>query len=286
MSESNAGTLDLAYSVDFPLSPMGRAMVGHIIERDVSRSRTQAPALVVRDNSAKSLSQDVAKLSRSVAMILLWLTLTGSLGMLLQSLVRERANRALESLLASASPIEIVTGKMLGVGGVSMMILAGWLGSIAVLSYFLQTGAGMVAAILAKLAEPTALLQGGLIYICAFAFYGGMTMALGALARDGAAAQNMVRPMFVLLLGAFFVALAVGGKSTSLSWLAWFPPFTPFLLLVSSPSDVSFWSQVILLGTLVTGALLMLFIAARLLRIDVNSLQIFVRVRTKLLPMV
>ncbi len=183
LSRRAAAALDLAYSNGFPLSPSGRAMVDRMIERDVARSQVGTAALVVHENSAQNgAPPDIAMLSRLSAMIMLWLTLTGSLGMLLQAVVRERANRALESLLASAPAWEIVTGKMLGVGAVSLLILAGWLGSAAALSFFVSPEAGLVPAILAKLAEPAALMLDVLIYICAFAFYGAVTMALGALA--------------------------------------------------------------------------------------------------------
>ena len=36
--------------------------------------------------------------------MMLWMTLAGSLGMLLQAVVRERSNRALESLLGQSNP--------------------------------------------------------------------------------------------------------------------------------------------------------------------------------------
>jgi ABC-2 type transport system permease protein len=271
--------LDIAFSDGFPLSAMGRAMVGHMIERDVARGQAGTATFAVREKAVRT-APDVAVLSRLVAMIILWLALTGSLGMLLQAVVRERANRALESLLASAPAWEIVTGKMLGVGAVSLLVLAGWLGSVAAISVFPPPGAGLVPAILANLAEPAALMRDALIYVCAFAFYGAVTMALGALARDSAAAQNMVRPMFVLLLVVFFTALSAG-RSTGLSWLIWLPPFTPFLLLVNFPGSVTFGSQAIMLGFLLLAALAIQLLAARLLSISPAAHQISVSTRTK-----
>jgi ABC-type Na+ efflux pump permease subunit len=284
MSGRTPATLDVTFGDGFPLSPVGRAMVGHLIERDMARDQARTAAFVVRQQNADA-APEVAILSRLVAMAMLWLTLTGSLGMLLQAVVRERAHRALESLLAAAQGWEIVAGKLLGVGAVSLLILAGWLGSAAAFSFFLPPEAGLVPAILAKLAEPFTLLRDGLIYICAFAFYGSATVALGAMARDSAAAQNAVRPMFVLLLAGFFAALAAA-KSASLSWLIWLPPFTPFLLLVKSSASVAFVSQGIMLGLLLTAALAMQFLAARLLSVVPPAPHIFFRTRTKPQPLV
>src|SRR5258706_5470537 len=157
LSKRTAQTLDMTFSDGFPLSSVGRAMVGHMIERDVARDQVRTAPFVVHENTAAG-GQDVAMLSRLVAMIMLWLTLTGSLGMLLQAVVRERANRALESLLAVASPVEIVYGKLLGVGGVSALVLAAWLRSAAAPAPLAPHARGLATALIEGLAAPLTLI--------------------------------------------------------------------------------------------------------------------------------
>jgi ABC-type Na+ efflux pump permease subunit len=76
------------------------------------------------------------------------------------------------------------------------------------------------------------LAQGASVYVLAFAFYGLTTIAVGALARDNAAAQNLARPMFAVLLTVFFTSLASALGAHGLSWLVYLPPFTPFMLLM------------------------------------------------------
>ena len=224
---------------------------------------------------------DVAMLSRLVAMMMLWLTLTGSLGMLLQAVVRERANRALESLLAAAQGWEIVTGKMLGVGAVSLLVLASWLGSAAAFSLFCHRRREWCPPYLASLAQPLTLLRDGLIYICAFAFYGAITVALGAMARDSAAAQNLVRPMFVLLLAAFFVALD-GGKIGGPILAGLVSAFHALPLAGEFCRKCGFRShRPVLLGLLLLAAFAMQSLAARLISIAAFQPQIFVSTRTE-----
>ena len=285
MKQRSTRTLDLAFSDGFPLSSIGRAMVGHVIERDMARGSAPAPAFVVREVAADvSTAPDATRLSRLAAMMMLWLTLTGSLGMLLQAVVRERANRALESLLAAAQGWQIAAGKMLGVGAVSLLVLACWFGSAAIFSFFLPSGTGLVPALLAGFTQPLALIRIGAIYVCAFSFYGAATVALGATARDSASAQNVVRPMFVLLLAGFFVALSAG--EGALPWLTYLPPFTPFLLLVNSPGTVSVWLQVLLLMNMLAASLAMLLLAGRLLTIAPSTDRIFFWMRNKPQPVV
>jgi ABC-type Na+ efflux pump permease subunit len=62
-------------------------------------------------------------------------------------------------------------------------------------------------------------------------------------ARDVPAAQNLSRPVFGVLLLVFFVSLAqlsaAGGGGGGVSWLAWIPPFTPFVMLMAEPGAIA-----------------------------------------------
>lgn len=281
-----AQNVELTYSNGFPLSPEARAIVALTIERDLARATSTARLTAVREKVTKGGVVDAVRLSRLVAMAMLWLTLTGSLGMLLQAVVRERANRALESLLAAAQGWEIVTGKILGVGAVSLLILGAWLGSASLFSFFLSSQNGLVPAVLASLVQPLELLRDALIYVCTFAFYGAITVALGALARDSASAQNAVRPMFVLLLAAFFIALTVPARSEAFSWLSYLPPFTPFLLLVNSPKAVAPEIQLMLLAMLAAAGMATVLLATKLLSVSPGTYQIFTRNSGRSQPLV
>jgi len=220
-----------------------------------------------------------------IAMTALWLTLTGSLGMLLQAVVRERANRGLESLLASAQGWEIVVGKIVGVGTVSLLVLIIWGGTAILFSSLALSGS--IGEIAAALSDPLTLARDGLIYVCAFAFYGALTVMMGALARDSASAQNLARPLFMLLLLGFLIALAsMGHLSPALSWLEWLPPFTPFLLLMRSAAHtVSPLSLPAPLILLCLASCIGLIVAGRTLSIIPPTHQIFRR-RRKVPPLV
>jgi len=274
LSQRAPRTFEAGFSANFPLSASGRAMVAHVLERDMTRAEPHATAFAVQEKAAPAAGQaDANRLSRLAAMAMLWLTLTGSLGMLLQAIVRERANRALESLLASAQAWEIVSGKLLGVGAVSLLVLLSWLGSAAAFSVFLPSQTDLIGAALAALGQPRSLLRDALIYVCAFGFFGAATLVVGAMARDSASAQNLARPLFLVLLVAFFVALAAPESSTS--WLVFIPPLTPFLLLVNSVQSVAPMSQAFLLAELLAGTAAMMLLAARFLAGGSGIYQIF-----------
>ena len=274
LSQRAPRIFEATFSPGFPLSATGRAMVEHVIERDLARAQTQETAFAVHQSMVPAAGgAAVARLTGLSAMTMLWLTLTGSLGMLLQAIVRERANRALESLLASAQGWEIVAGKLLGVGAVSLLVLFAWLGCVAAASAFLPPQTGLIGAVLLALGQPLSLMRDAVIYLCAFAFFGAATLVVGALARDGASAQNLARPVFLVLLVAFFAALATPPGTSS--WLLYVPPLTPFLLLVNSGGHVAAMSQAILLGTLLAASVVLMMLAGRFLSVGPGIYQIF-----------
>lgn len=221
------GELLFSYASDFPLSPSGRQLVLRTMEaREAGLTRS-------RYRLAPPPPADLTQASRLTVLLMLWLSLVGSIGMLLQAVVRERSNRALESLLASAGALPIVVGKTMGVGLVSLLVLGVWLASAGGAAALAPAGAEMLPALLRAVGDPVLLARAGLIYVLAYAFFGLSTVAIGAVARDTAAAQNLVRPLFLVLIGAFFVALVSAGNAESLPrWLIFFPPLTPFLLLM------------------------------------------------------
>jgi len=181
-------------------------------------------------------------LGRFAPVFMLWLTLVGALGMLLQSVVRERANRALEQLLAGARPPEIVFGKLLGVGAISVLVLASWLGSAAAMA---ATPFAASSGLLTGLGSPGAALYAGGVYVMAFLMYGSALVCVGATAADLPSAQNLSRPVFGLLLVIFFLSLASAvGVDMGTGWLVWVPPFTPFMLLMS-PGSLVPWQEAI-----------------------------------------
>ncbi|HWE06215.1 MAG TPA: ABC transporter permease [Rhizomicrobium sp.] len=251
-NSDNAVTM--RFSSRFPLSTEGRVLVARTLERDLaqgraSAGRSRALSVQVREISDTALPTREADAagSRFVLVAILWLTLTGSLGMLLQAVVRERANRALEGLLSAVRPWEIMTGKLVGVGAVSALVFVVWLGCVAALPALAPHGEDAASNVLAHLASPESLLRTAAIYLLAWLFYGTVTFGLGAAARDVAAAQNMSRPMFAVLLAAFFVALACAFGARD-SWLLYIPPFTPFLLLMHAPTELSLVSQLEAVG--------------------------------------
>ena len=254
------GSLEARFSRNFPLSEAGRAQIIEVLRGE---------GKTVREAPVKPAPADLKGASRFLMVMLLWVTLIGSLGMLLQSVVRERANRALEVLLAAARPTDIVLGKVAGVGAVSVLVISTWLAAPALLALLGPMPGGLAAGLLQVFGDPVMLARAGAIYLLAFAFYGFLTVMLGALARDNADAQNLARPMFAVLLVVFFTAMSAAAGGSAPEWLNFLPPFTPFMLLVRPASP---GVEVLALLELAVATVLAGWGAAAILRNSVSAL--------------
>lgn len=256
---AEAGGWEARFSDDFPLSPAARTQVLEILRGEGQAVSAAAPAP----------QRETADLSRFALVMLLWVTLVGSLGMLLQAVVRERANRALEILMSAARPLDVVLGKVLGVGAVSVVVIGVWLSAPAAAALLHP---GPATAALAAFADPLLLARAAVIYLLAFGFYGFLTVAAGVMARDSADAQNLARPMFAVLLVAFFTTMAAaGGAGEKTAWLTFVPPFTPFMLLVRPATPVV---EVVALAELLAATVLAGWCASEVLRRGVSPIRL------------
>lgn len=202
--------------------------VSEAAKREILRSLAQGAAARVAPPPVVAPSDGT--LPRLLLVVGVWAVVTASTGMCLHALARERAGRTLEGLLALARPWEIVLGKLLGVTAVAVLVLAVWLvGGVAAI------GLGSPSGSMPPLHLPTAsaVVRMVLLVASAVALYGLVAIGVGGRARDISDAQNLSRPMFAVLLLAFFASLmsAVGGAGV-LPWLGYAPPFAPFLLLL------------------------------------------------------
>lgn len=228
---AGAEEIDVRIRGPLKLSPSGQALIAARI--GALAAGAASPTVRVEDDQADPAPMAGEHLGRLGLVAALWLVLTGSLGMLLQAVVRERGNRGLELLLAASRAWEITFGKLLGVGMVSLVVLAAWLAGGLLAAGVAGPQLGLAAA-WHSLADPWMLLRALVAYGLAFAFYGLITIALGAGARDNAVAQNMARPLFAMLLAVFFTSLNLGLKGgPAMDWLVYLPPFTPFILILA-----------------------------------------------------
>ena len=197
---------------------------------------------------------------------LLWSLIITGASILLNSVMEEKSNKILEVLLSSASPMEILTGKVLGVALLTITVLLGWGGIGA---------AGLVAAAPSQAAMVgDILLTGGMLGWFAAFMGGGYLMyavlfaAIGAFCETPRDAQTLMGPiMLVLIIPVMTMSMAMATPDAPVvKILSWIPFFTPFLMMARLPSDPPMLELLGAMGGMFAFALFMVWLSGRAFR--------------------
>ncbi len=192
------------------------------------------------------------------------------------SVVEEKSSRVMEVILNAATPFQLLSGKVLGVGAVALtqyvaLLGAGMLALVAqgpVASAVLGA-AGTEATLPAGLTIGMLLLL-GVFGVLGFLLYGVLYAAAGSLVSRQEDVQAAVMPLALVSTAAYLVAIytATGLLDISDGWmavLAVLPFVSPFLILSQVSAGVASAAEVLLaIGLLVASIVAALWVAARI----------------------
>lgn len=198
------------------------------------RARAGAGAVTSRERAPYIVAAALA--------LLLWSATMGVANMLLTGVIEEKSNKILDQLLTSATPLQILIGKLCGVAAVSFTLFAFWaaMGG-AGMSLAARGQTGMMAALAQAAFDPGLLAMFAVLFVGGYLTYGAIFLGLGALCDTLQEAQSLLGPVVllltlpILLLGPAFTnpnAPLVAGAS-------WFPLFTPFVMMMRAPAGLS-----------------------------------------------
>lgn len=182
---------------------------------------------------------------------------------LLRSVIEEKSNRVIEVLLSSLTPMELMVGKILGLGAVGLTLLGTWAAVGALLSF--QLGANLPVT-------------GEEIWIFALYFLPGYFLfaallgTIGSLCATERDAQPFLTPISLTLVLPVMLGLAIAQAPDH--WIArafsYFPPLTPSLMLFRyAIKEPPAWEIATTWLTLVLSTGAMFFVAARVFRVGI-----------------
>ncbi len=198
-------------------------------------------------------------------MFLMWICVFTSANQLLTSTIEEKSNKVMEVLLAAASPMQLLAGKILGQALVS---------SIMLLMYGSAAIAGLTAASMGDLITPSDLVLFVLYFIMAYFMIATLMVGVGSAVNDLSEAQSLVGPVMILLIIPIMLWLPIsespnGMLATITSFL---PPGMPFIMILrvtAANEPVPMW-QIIASLLWGYGAMFgMLWLGARVFRVGV-----------------
>ncbi|HVB70361.1 MAG TPA: ABC transporter permease [Acidimicrobiales bacterium] len=173
-----------------------------------------------------------------IGVILIFVMLSQYNTWILIGVMEEKSSRVIEVLLATLRPIQLLTGKVLGIGLVAFaqaaLILAFALGLASAVGSNVLHGTGPIE------------LASSLVWlVVGYAFYSWVYAAAGSMAERQDQVQTLAFPLSLPMIFGYVVALT-SASSASVSLLvkvlAYLPPTAPFEMpVLVGRSDVTWW---------------------------------------------
>ena len=189
----------------------------------------------------------------------------------LTGVIEEKANRVVEVIVSAIPSVNLLAGKLLGVGAAGLTQFLVWALSLALVSL---AGAGFAAAGGARMPEVTPLLLVSFVlyFLLGYLLYSSLFAAVGASVNTTQEAQSLAFPVFMpLVVGVMFFPMVLQSPDSTLSTVLSLIPFlTPLLMFLRiTVLTPPLWQ--IGLSMVLTGAtiLAVLWVAARIYRVGI-----------------
>lgn len=184
-------------------------------------------------------------------MMLFFITIMGSSTMLLNSVAKEKENRMMEVLMISATPHQILLGKIIGLGLVGLLQVVIWASSAVLL---MRLGGETFNLPPAFQLPPSIIAWGVVFFLLGYLVYAALMAGLGALVpnlREASQATFVIMlPMMVpLFLLSALITAPNGVLAVALSLFP-FTASTTMMLRLSS-TDVPLWQLLLAIGLLI-----------------------------------
>lgn len=219
-----------------------------------------------------SLADTIRKFAPIGFVYLMWVAIFTVVNMLLNNMVEEKSNRIIEVLLSSATPWEIMSGKLIGIAGVGLTMMTVWIFSLLGVLKFMAGPSVEWAGVLFEVIQSSGLLPLFAFYFfCGYMIYSGLFLAIGSLCTTVKEAQNFMGTATVILMVPLFtmVFVTMDPHGSLATFLTWVPLYTPFVMMnraaADPPTSVMIGSGILMGVT----AIFSLWLSSRIFRIGV-----------------
>lgn len=158
-------------------------------------------------------------------MMLLWIASFSGGQYLLTTTIEEKSSRVMEVLLSAVSPMQLMTGKILGQLAVGVTIIA------------IYVGLGLLAADRFGFLSLVPIEKIGWLavyFLMAFFLIGAMMAAIGSAVNEMREAQSFMSVIMIMFMIPMFLFVPIieGPNSTFATVASFIPPLTPFVMIL------------------------------------------------------
>lgn len=231
---------------------------------DLAAAEQQASGDCDRPN-ANCESSELVRLIPTLLVIFMFVLLTNAAGLMMRNVSLEKQNRMMEILTSSASPVQIMTGKIAGLGvgsllAFGMWLLSAWLAMRLANPSFLPAGFSVPGELLPWMVA---------FFLLGFALFGTLSAGIGALVpslkESTQAAWLIMAPLLIGYMAALFNL--EHPHNALMTVLSLIPLSSPMVMVVRlSAGGVAAWQLVLSVAILCATVAVAIWVGARLFR--------------------
>lgn len=198
-----------------------------------------------------------------IGIILIFVVLTQYLSWTLMGVMEEKASRVVEVLLATVRPVQLLAGKVAGIGAVALVQAVSLVAFALVLAK--AVGSNLVHG-----AAPVVVAATLVWLVLGYSLYSWLYAAAGSLAERQDQVQSLALPLSAPLIFGYIACLtgvSSGNASLLVKVLAYLPPTAPFAMPTLVGFGEATWWQFLLSAVVSVGCnVLVALVAARIYR--------------------
>ncbi len=254
--------------------------------------RVEATTVRWTDEGEQESNSDIATGLGMALTFFIYMFVLSYGSMVMQGVMEEKTNRIVELMVSSVRPVDLLLGKIIGIGLVGLLQMLIWgillclIMTIAGIAYGIPLIAspdiaspaagtapeiaGVIAA-LSNLPIVEMVLLFALYFIGGYLLYAALLAALGSAVDDMQDSQQLMMPVIGIMLFAFYAGFyAAGNPDGPFAFWTSFIPFTsPIVMMARVPFGVSWYEELISLALLYASSLGIIWMSAKIYRIGI-----------------
>ncbi len=238
---------------------------------EIQQRIVQAPAYTFESSDGSRITDEIGLIAGFVIPIVLGIlfivALFSGAQYLMQAVIEEKENRTMEVIVTSISPLQLMSGKVLGLAGVGLTQVVTWTSALLLA---LSLASQRLPVLKAVRVEPGFIALALLMFVLEYLLFSALMGAIGSLVTSAKDGQNLSSPVVLLamtpefFIPVFFIA-PNGPIAVALSL---FPLSAPLALLLRyAAAPVPFWQVVLAMALLAASVVGALWLASRVFRI-------------------
>lgn len=255
------------------------------IINDIQQTIDVATVRWTDEGEQESLT-DIATVVGMFLTFLIYMFVLSYGAMVMQSVIEEKTNRIVEVMVSSIKPLQLLFGKIIGVGLVGLFQMLIW-------GLLLSAIVGIITAITGVGADPTAVgsdegamqlfnqlstlpvaeiaILFVLYFIGGYLLYASMLAAFGAAVNDQQDSGQFMMPVMLVMIFAFYAGFygAQNPEGPLAFWTSFIPFTSSIVMMVRIPFGVPFYQIVISVVTLYATVFAMLWVSAKIYRVGI-----------------